>query len=83
MIGAVLVSIGYVAAIFGGIVLFKNTPPDVGGTHALIIPVVDGFQIDEETADIASRQWWNRLGFVLLTVGSAMQLAGYWADRLS
>lgn len=46
MLGAVLVSLGYALAVIGGALLFFNTPPDVGGTYALMIPRVseDEFQ---------------------------------------
>jgi hypothetical protein len=81
MVGPWLVSIGYGLAVIGGALLFLNTPPDVGGTHALMIPVVNKFDTGAESDAIRSRQTWNRIGFALLTIGALLQLGGYWADR--
>ncbi len=84
--GAVFVTVGYVLAILGGGILFFNTPPDVGGTHALMLPTTnsdielkDG--TETERRSIRSRRHWNRFGFFLLSFGGLLQLAGYWVDR--
>jgi hypothetical protein len=82
VIGAWLVTVGYVFTILAGFILFKHTPPDVGGTHALMIPVSKGDRTDAEREAILARRTWNQIGFVLLSVGAIGQLAGYWADRV-
>ena len=82
MMGAWLVTAGYATAIIGGAVLFVNTPPDVGGTYALMIPRSKGDRVGAEGDAIASRRSWNRLGFILLSMAALLQLGGYWADRL-
>ena len=83
MLGAWLVTGGYTLAIVGGFILFLKTPPDVGGGQWLMIPAITSDDGTEgEQTRIASRAWWNRLGFVLLTIGAVLQLAGYWCDRL-
>jgi hypothetical protein len=38
MLGPLLATAGSLLTIVGGIILFFNTPPDVGGTYALMIP---------------------------------------------
>jgi hypothetical protein len=83
MLGAMLVTTGYVFAIIGGIILFRNTPPDVGGTYSLMIPRVSDEDFGREGPAIESRAFWNRIGFALLTVGGILQLGGYWSDKLS
>ena len=81
--GVLVSAVGYVLAISGGYVLFVNTPPDVEpGT----IPDMTGYGAtpDEcfknyEAAQAeasASRTKKSRWGFLLLTVGSTLQLVG-------
>jgi hypothetical protein len=48
MIGPYLVTLGYFLAIIGGVILFVHTPPDVGGTHALMIPITTGLETEQE-----------------------------------
>ncbi len=81
MVGAVLITVGYMSAIVGGAILFRNAPPDVGGEFALMIPRSSG--PEQEETNIRSRQWWNRCGFALVTIGAVFQLSGYWCDKLS
>lgn len=80
--GAILITFGYASAIVGGGILFKNTPPDVGGEFALMIPRSSGRPDQQEGENIRSRQFWNRIGFALVTFGAILQLSGYWWDRL-
>ena len=83
MLGPWLISIGYASAIIGGILLFVNTPPDVGGTHALVLPRSTGAEVQQEGSLISSRRFWNRIGFALMTVGGVLQITGYWFDKFS
>lgn len=80
--GHVAITVGYIAAIIGGAILFMNTPPDVGGTHVLMIPRSSGDADGLERKAIASRRTRNRIGFALISLGSASQLAGYWVDKV-
>jgi hypothetical protein len=83
MLGPWLITAGYLAAILGGAILFINTPPDVGGTHALMIPRGRAEDVFREPSHIQSRAFRNRIGFALLTLGGLLQIGGYWCDRLA
>jgi hypothetical protein len=83
-IAATIISaLGYVLAIWGGSILYSNTAPEqLEGT----IPKIDasGDEPDKaferffakQEAEIESREKGSRRGFLLLTIGSVLQLVG-------
>jgi hypothetical protein len=77
-IGTIVSAVGYLLAIYGGWVLFRNATPD----HAYgTIPVHNGademqeFQARQRT-EMDARARANPRGFLLLTIGACLQLVG-------
>jgi hypothetical protein len=77
-VGATVAAFGYALAIWGGVLLYRNTAPDRG--HGLRAPRIPGGEATEWYANddkgIAGRLKGNKLGFLLLTAGSTLQLIG-------
>jgi hypothetical protein len=77
IVGTIVSAIGYALAIYGGWILYRNAAPEMGIGR---IPVISGKDMtaffESQDSDIHSRRAGSRTGFLLLTVGSALQLIG-------
>lgn len=83
-IGTLTSAIGYLLAISGGWILYRNAAPEVGAGR---IPIIEGGNMakffEEQDQQIEGRRWGNKVGFALLTLGSCLQLVGTLMSGLS
>lgn len=75
--------LGSLLMIAGGWILYRNTPPDLGELGGMVVPLefrqmLDGFKENSggEVANINYRKRLSQRGFLLIVVGSALQLSG-------
>ena len=75
MVGTIISAVGYLLAIYGGWLLYRNSAPDRAfGTIPVTNDIV-AFQ-EQQEQDVDNRRKANRRGFGLLTVGAFLQLVG-------
>ncbi len=82
-IGVGISAVGYLMAIGGGVLLYRNAAPDLGDGGLFVrMTDFDGVQLvaereyNEEAGRISLRQKHTKRGFLLVTVGCALQLFG-------